>query len=574
MYAGRFFSRRLKGAGPSTRIEIMRAIKEVKWSKFLAFVLCLGLLTATFCYTVSVRKSSYGQYPEVTDSLWRSLINETVQIVHNWNERGFLHQSGLMILRNISVESGGRGIPYVSYPPLFSLLPYLLGKFMGFNVELPFLMNASLTVCALSAALIFSGMFLFLLSLGIGFFISLGFALLCGEAFLLFPASVIFFQNAWWADVLVLPAFVALAFWDFVRTRFPQSKRIILISIGLVLFGVLSDWLFYFLLLILIWKHFKDRGCKKIPFEYYSIPAIFLFIYGFLIVKTNLGDLFFHRFLERTGVNAKIEVSHSLFSWLGEIRKDFLFPGYLACIALFFLQPVLMYFLFWRKPHKPEVESILWLLFSLTAPLILHFGVFHEHYYDHTYNILKYSVVLSLIFFGLVPAFLLVMYRPPFLFFQPLVFLFCLTFFVGYSLFFPAVYRSYYDSPTNLAPRVVEICSVIRERAEYSDIIFYPASGEFEARGKFPVFSEFSANLCRKNLYPVFQPQDIFDQLGKWHFRLRKANYRVWLLTSSRSKQSQEWQRYFTGNKLPLLDDVKLTQLDLALLKRDFDDQR
>lgn len=509
---------------------------------FLIILCC----SALFFQSVDLRKDSFGKFAVNNDgggdtTNWVNLSHYSLLFTKAWDMRGAGKMNFRLQINPFSIEMGRWQTNYISFSPVY-LFPYFL--FLRISGEAPnikSLMGASLvfhflTVLVLSIAVFFLTR---IILGGIGA-LCLSFTVPTLGFFL--PSALFYYQTTYWPDLVgLLPCFLILLAEALRYEEEDKSKkRVFSFIVSFLLFwGILTDWLLFFLtgviFLFRLWKEKDFRKTYKI-FYFFRAPiaAIVLFLshalYGNTIFK--IGG----KFLERLSLVKKTHVSFIDF-WEGFFGGTIVrqFGNIGLWLILFSFCFVLFLLWFYRKGKIP---SLYYIFILYVAACFLHTFIFHQHYYHHTYNALKFVFVIILSCFVVVPAFLIQQLKIE-KWRVAATALFFLVLSIAYAKYcFPIFKNQKRWENTADSKKMNDVSYFIAENTKYSDVIF---SENLANTGSNSTIREFVA-ISYKYIYEVHTSDDILqqkDEFQKNFQQLANRKKRFWLL--SEGEPEEKW---------------------------------
>jgi hypothetical protein len=536
-------------------------------AKRLPLAFCLIFLCAVFAYTVHVRQPTFAKFPASGDNLWRQLSNGALMMAKNWQHAGPAESKWLMNFRPVSVELTPRISPYISYPPFFVALPYALHKLTGIKITLGLLMALSLLFHAALVLLVFFLLYFFLG--GNGESGPLFFATLGGFLAATLPPAVLYYQNAWWADVAVLPFFVALILLDQGASRWKEKSWFEPLRYAVVIAGVCTDWLFYVLLGFLFLKNISARPRQILWKQYLAPAALYLALHLALVANAGLIPALSTKIQQRTGILAE-HLGWELGTrfWLYRFRTEFGLTGLAFYLLLFALQPLLWAAFFFRHRFGQKSRELLELTCVAAGPLFLHSLILHQHYYEHTYNLLKFILL-----FALVPtAAYAIWWQTSGISARKkwAAFTFAAILTGAYASTFPRIYESFYAAPFNLPAGMQKRCEAVEQNTSYEDILFSPDFFSYvhpqlvEKMLPNPL-GDWGFVACYKTIYLALSPREARYHLAVWR-NLENKKFRASLLLPGDKPPPLQWRPFLRENTRRKIEDLTLVEISVPEL--------
>jgi len=528
------------------RICTMPPLLRFPWVRRAAAMLgVVLLLLAVNVHINELRSPAIGQYPGPGDSLWRSNLNQALAMSRSWLEAGIVKNNFTLHFMKPRVEDPSPGSPYVSYPPAFVLFPYAFAKVTGSTIELEHLSRWGMLchfVCALLAALI---VFLGAVRWGASILPTSVLAALAGTLVLLMPAAVKFFPFAWWADIVVLPFFLAMVS---VESFAPKNSRFWkFFGILLIVLGVLSDWLFFLLVLCLVLKDLSSRPRKLRP-ELILVPAIYLAWHAWMVSQTGMLNALVTKMELRAGWKyQEIALAKGLRYFWDHLESGMGTTGAMLALLLLSLTPLFALLFFFR--HRFALQTSLWIetTFLLCAPMLLHFLLLHQHYYEHPYEVLKLTVLVPLFWLGLLP--LLALAHTKHFALQILLLFFLTASSWGIGSGYSERISFAFSNPISVDSVLQRRCQEVYRNSSYHEISFSPDFATlgplpFERQTPHPKVTEWAYMICNRQVYLSEQPEVVKDiyLAMRWKDYLQDTPYRFVLWTAG--KPDKAWEKY------------------------------
>lgn len=536
-----------------------------------SLVLAICALVAVFIYSVEIRKGTFNRFPAPGDSFWRTLQGQSLLFSRNWYLEGPLASGFAPDFRSYSVETAywGRGA-YLSYPPLFAIVPWAVASLIGKFPDLAMLMWISLVTHFISALLLLFLLYRWLQQAHLSSTASVYLAAVPSVLLLLVPGGLIFFQHTWWADIVVLPFILGLILLDSYLDEFGHRRWFRLGYGFLVLLGSFADWSFHLLTLCVLLRRLSDAGVRSHwKLHLYPMGAQLLF-HLFTVLRTGQWENFISKIQVRTGlVKEGFSFSEGVIGWIRTIETSYGFAGLALYLGTLLFLPVLLYLFAKRSHFSSGKKKLTELAFLLLVPAHLHSFILHQHYYEHTYESLKFAFPLLSIAFALIPAFLWLLFRERKAA-MPMIGVGVLAVGLVYAQGFSKGYQSALQGSINLDEVSQRVCERVALNTGFSDIIISP---DFGTRLVFEAYTnEQRANLhewadlvCYKAVYLILYPEQVKLAavfLG-WKNNLKKGSFRVRGLFAG--EPPKLWQPYVTSEApTPLSEGYRLYTLDFS----------
>lgn len=384
----------------------------------ICILILFSITLITFHYTVEIREPWYGELSG--GHQW--LTGDTILFSKIWYREGPSSVGFAMMDSPSSVEFtnlSSRG-PYLSYLP-GSIIPiYIWGEIAGNEPNASMVMSYNLFNHFAIALFLSLLIFIFLRQIKIDYLNSFLFATIPIFLELLLPGPLYWHQNVFFADQAVILPFVLYIFLEIIRDEYNgEHTRVLSILQNLILlWGLLTDWLFVFIALTVYLKRIFEGEIKfkgnignflKENLKFWLVPILVVIFYISQIFFFNHIKLMIHTFFFRSGISQEGSelITNGLTNFNGHILLGYGEIGFYAlCFSLLFLVTVLL-FVFFEKILKKDVDLKIKrtgaLMAMLVIPCILQVLVFRNHSVIHNFSVLKFSVVLATIPFVLGP---------------------------------------------------------------------------------------------------------------------------------------------------------------------------
>ncbi|HEY8279745.1 MAG TPA: hypothetical protein VIH99_08990, partial [Bdellovibrionota bacterium] len=222
------------------------------------------------------------------------------------------------------------GAAYVSYPPAFVLIPLMVARWNGSSPQLEDINRLGSLFQLFTAILAATFVFLTAFNLGAFFWAAFGLGTLCSTVFIFSPSAFFYFPFAWWADVAGLLPFMLLLVLECVSEKWRKEKSFRILNGSVIVAGVFTDWLFFFLLAAFFLKDLSSRPRRWRP-EIVAIPAVYGVLHLLFVVAGGQWQTLIATVLERIGlVSPTIGSFAGVSSWLAGYRSIAGLMGYLC----------------------------------------------------------------------------------------------------------------------------------------------------------------------------------------------------------------------------------------------------
>jgi len=390
--------------------------------KIIGVILLLIICGVVFLYTVEIRRQWFGTLSEGHHQ-W--LSGNTLKFSKDWYVEGPLHLKFLMLRNPRSVEFPTlfSRLPLFSYPPGCVLPIYVISKLRGHVPTVSLLMKYNLINHFLIAYLLSLTVFFFLTYLKFNYWGSFILSLVPIFLELLLPAPLYWHQNVFFADQAVILPFVLIVFLEVNRENVRNktiSGMINSLQAVVFLYGILTDWLFIFIMVTVYIKRilYGESGrCLysfcQMSIKYFSPAIVGLVLYLVQLQYSGFLARMIHKFFFRTGLGNggdRFTVKFYERFWEGHISAGYgeisilLLWGSLIIFTLSLIYSGAQYL---RKKSIPEeLKRTFSLIGILLIPCFLQVYTFRNHCAIHDFSALKMSVPLSTVPFVLIPVLL------------------------------------------------------------------------------------------------------------------------------------------------------------------------
>lgn len=399
-------------------------VKVSSKQKTLIYVLLLIIITAAvFSITVIARKPYFG-YLSLDSHQW--LTGSTVKFLKNWWNEGAINLKFVMLENPKSIEFpdiNSRTI-YASYPPGTLLPIYLICKIINIEPNADLVMGYNLSNHFLIAIFLSLTCFIFLRKIKLSHFYSFLFSIIPILIELLLPGPLYWHQNVFFSDQAVILPFALLVFSEVLKDNISNKKIVLIIKIFqgiLIFFGILTDWLFVFITIILYFKRIFNKELGKNIKEFlkgsffFWLPVLIsIILYAAQITYFKMWPKVLEMFLFRSAIseNGKQYVLNFFkrfwFLWskgqYGIIGVILLWITILILIASIIL---LTYKAIKHRKNEDIVIKFTNLSAILIIPCLIQIYLFRNHSFIHSFSALKLSLALSLLPLAIIPGIIL-----------------------------------------------------------------------------------------------------------------------------------------------------------------------
>lgn len=455
-----------------------------------ACLVLLGFTVGLFAYTVQARRPWFGKL-SFEHHQW--LTANTLRFARAWHAEGpwALRFALLNEPRSVEFPTLLSRNPYVSYPPGFVLTAYAYSLVSEGAPTVSSLMSWNLINHGLIAVALGGLSLLVLRRLGLDRGTSTLLATVPPTLELLLPGALYWHQNVYFADQAVLLPYVLFILLEAIRDAYPSARASSNWWQALTMaWGLACDWLFVCLVGVAYvkrlatgdipppWSSVKAWWWRSLQFGAGGLLALSLFFVqlAFLGMLPRLKE----RFLERIGatdVNADFTARFNAIFWeyipaqFGTAGPALSFVALAGCLLLGGW--------WWRQAARnqaplPGVALSVWTMALLTVPCFLQVYALRNHSAIHDFSALKFSLVIAVVPFVLLPVTLLTVLAPRWSACARRrmgVAAVLLTAALAYILPVHLGFRALFPEP---APIIEPLGNAVRQAVTPSDIVFSP----------------------------------------------------------------------------------------------------
>ena len=392
--------------------------------KYIIYILLLVLITsAIFAITVIERKPYFG-YLALGNQQNQTCTGHTITFLKNWYKEGAINLKFTMLINPGSIEFPDLSsrIIYTHYPPGVMIPVYMISKIANIEPGADLVMGYNLANHFLIALFLALTCFVFLRKIKLNFSYSFLLAISPILIELLTPGPLYWHQNVFWTDEVIMLPFILLVFLEVLKDEKYNKKIKISIEVIqgiLVFYGVLTDWLFVFVAIILyikriankeLGKNIKDIIKKTVYFFIPFISAILLYVVQVSYYK--MWPEISERFLYLSGIKKNVVGFFNTF-WLTWIKEAYGLIGLIllgiTIIILFVLIILIIYRYSRHKKNNIAIIEYTNLSSLLIIPCLIQIYLFKNHSFIHNFSALKFSLALSLLPLAILPGMILVL---------------------------------------------------------------------------------------------------------------------------------------------------------------------
>ncbi|MCL5037191.1 MAG: hypothetical protein M1269_08770 [Chloroflexi bacterium] len=359
------------------------------------------------------------------DDRHQSLTAGTVLLARHWYREGAMNMRFAMVRNPGSIEFpdlNSRGI-CSTYPPGAVMPVYLLSRISHNEPSPRMVYSYNLFSHFLISLLLSLTVFFFISRLTSKYSVSFLLSLIPMLLELLSPMPLYYQQNVFFADQAVLLPFALVIFLETLRMYKTQNYVIDALLWLVMFYGILTDWLFVFIGLILFLKRLLNgelgHDLRRIMANSFYFWSPFIAGLGLFLVQLysiNAVTDLKTRGLLRLGLAGTRPDNFFQSFWLEYVKGGYLLAGvFILWGSLAALCCVLVFILLNRKRagtdfyFRTAVEAA-----SLAAvallPCFLQVYTLFEHSYYHEYAALKFSIPMAIVPFVLIPVSLIAIF--------------------------------------------------------------------------------------------------------------------------------------------------------------------
>lgn len=398
--------------------EEQKRVTKLKYRYIETGIALFILVTIMFSVSVNMR-AEYKDY--VSTGHHHHLTATSVIFTNNWLDDGIINDHFAMMPNPESVEFEtlkDRSF-YDSYPPGCILPLYILAKLMG-KSEITFGFVQRWNLFNQYAITLLLAFIVYLMFIRMKKNIYIGFitAVIPVVINLFMPAPFYFFHSVYFSDQAVLLPFVLTVFLEILRLFIDGKKgrKILAICEGVVIFfGTLTDYLYVCFLVVLYVKRllmkeisFKNVGAFIIDSVKLAAPALVAMGLFIIQIVVNGPVRILEMFLYRTGFQESPWITHfERVFW-----KDHMGAGY-GAYSRFILKAALVIVVvmilayiclkLFKKYENKNIAEVLSVAAMLIIPCFMQVYLLKNHSAIHDFSSLKFSIVLSLVPYVLLP---------------------------------------------------------------------------------------------------------------------------------------------------------------------------
>ncbi|HEY8280807.1 MAG TPA: hypothetical protein VIH99_14345 [Bdellovibrionota bacterium] len=488
--------------------------------KPLPYIVLAGLLIAIFVHAALARTSTFGHSPGPGDNSWRLNSDFALVAARNWYFSGPWKLGFKSYVWHVRDRSDFLKPAYISYPPLYVAIPWLISVAKGTIPSTVLLHILAYAAQILSALLLAFWICRLAERAGTPTWAGVAHGLAAGAIWISLPVAMDFFQNIWWPDTLVLPLYLAALLAETAPYKRRAKKNFRLCFFALACLGVFSEWLFCFLLFALWFKRLTNRtepGDKRLwPELLLPVLLVFCFQLAQVLSEPTGWEMLCFKLLQRTGISPHRGHLNlpAIFHYLGTYESWWV-AAFLVSLPL-----ILAAFLL-RHRLAPRPRELSEAAFLLSAPLVLHLSLFREHYIDHAYTWLKFGLLSAFVPFALVPLALGCLANPR----RIASFALATAALAASLLATRAHFAAHAANPTfysNLPQVRQEQCDAFAQVPWKEDFFVSPNFGTFSSFRQFekghPEMTSEAAAACHRTIYwtPTLDRVHVYAHLMRW----------------------------------------------------------
>ena len=546
-----------------------------------------SIIILIFLYTVKIRQPYFGKLTTHEHSfvtaqvllMSKNIYRESLlNFVSLWNPKSIEFSDNNLKERDI----------HISFPPFLMIKIFLISKILNHEPSVSLLMMINLINSLLISLIISFSVFLIgkkILNINNNLLIFL-FSITTGSIFLLTPASLYFFQNVYSYEQEVLLYFVLAILFEIIfyirviSNKINNKKLYFDLSYFLiVLFGSLTEWFFYFFVIIalivrgLIYFHYhytinKNDLVKKTLINLLIPSFLSFFIYLTWVYKLDSINEIFERFSLRTSSltdNGLIinNISKRIFIDFFPFAHGNLLGLFIFFFSLFLLFAFFFYVFFKNTTKKDGKLFMIFIVIIVLFPGIFYLYFFKNSTYIHEFYILRLTIPFCLISFGIFPLFLFSFLNDlnkKISFFGIKIWILITIFYL--NSFSATKLRYFYRIKKNFVYETID--KFIEKNINYKDVIFSP-------NYFIGVIPPQQLSLTMKRVYYIEKPNDIYRFYFYNRLIEKKANINFLLLDTPVITQNKEFQSILKKNKNKII--LKLPKEKFLYIKENLKEE-
>lgn len=393
----------------------------------------LVILTATAClfaYTVKIRSPWFGA---LALSHHQYQTADTLKNAKSWYREGPWNLLFANFYNPGSIEFptlASRDY-YATYPPGCIVAIYLAGLISGHEPAVSTAMAYNLANHFFIALFLSLTVFVFLRQLGLGPWVCLGFSLVPVLLELLLPGPIYWHQSTFFADEAILLPFVLFVFLEVARYSVKERRwldALDLLQAAVMFYGFLTDWLFFFVALVVFCKRLVESGfgpglsrflARSIRF--WSGGVLAMSLYAVQVYLLGGFSQVMTKFLRRSSfLSGEVPLDlhpaqkFSVFDvfWGHHIPYSFGKPAAVLLLANLGLLLLIVGILAYRYRVKGQEATVrirrtAWLIAMFLVPCFMQVYFLKQHTLIHLFSALKFSLPLAVVPLVLTPVLLL-----------------------------------------------------------------------------------------------------------------------------------------------------------------------
>ncbi|MCL5037193.1 MAG: hypothetical protein M1269_08780 [Chloroflexi bacterium] len=394
--------------------------RAIKTTIFVVLIFIVSLIL--FIYSVQIRKPFF---TDLSEEHHQSLTGGTVLFARHWFREGIFKTGFMMIANPKSVEFNGPRERYVccTYPPGAPIPVYLISRLIDKEATPGLVFKYNLGNHFFIAFFLSLIVFFFVLRITNKYLSAFIFALIPVLFELMSPLPLYYHQNVFFADQAVILPFVLIIFLESLRTADKKSRLLDVLEWLVILWGLLTEWLFIFVVPVLFLIKLLDgdfgksgRAVRNI-FIFFLPAVIVAVVYICQVLSQDAVGLLVKKFMLRTGLSDNGGVSFFKMFWLNYFAGGYNGAGvWLMWSSLVFLLLAVVFLMIKRRVLKNNfyLEAV-YKAVSISAlallPCFLHIYFLFNHSFSHDFSALKFSVPMALLPFVFLPLIVIMSFQ-------------------------------------------------------------------------------------------------------------------------------------------------------------------
>jgi len=530
----------------------------MKKKNIIAIVITIAVVTILFfIINFKIYKNDYNNI----DSYFNWLTSSTIKFTNCWLEEGATNLRFIMYEEPNSIEYEGfvnRKV-YISYPPGTIIIPYVTAKILNIEkIDFLFVKYMVTSLYLINSILIAIIFFCILKKLKIENLIYRTIiSIFCSVLLMVIPVISYYLRNIYFADQAIITIALMFILLELNKSTIKNKNNKMLsilyniINFLVILFGVLTEYYFWFVLFIAfciemltiifqnnINKKQKLKACIKNSFCY-IIPLLVGIILFWLQIsqRTNWQSYLINRFNHRTSLMCEGQNSYEVI--IKNIINIYTLQG--ACILLIgcIYTFLINIFVLIKKQKNKELKEICKICNFIMLPVILHMLVFANHSAYHDFSTIKVGLpfVLSVVIIGDL-CYKIVKYiiKKEMTMIRVIIIIISLVF----GMYIVSRRTNSYIEENMFEPKDYEIEKYLQENAKYNEVYI---AFDFEI----PINPPQQLAISGKRVYKVRKISEIYSRVAGI-----KSKMKIILITNKNEEEHVEEKK-----KYKLIDEIE-----------------